>query len=630
MTRAANPSPTDGLSSRRRAGIRQTFAVEAPAPFEKSHLGAETARAKPFKLAGFSVDLSVGDCMGAAASELIAPGTQLGKYRVIHRIAFGGMAEIYLARASGIQGFEKYVVLKRILPQYVANVELTRMFLQEARLAALLDHANIAQVHDIGEEGGVFFFTMEYLHGEDVRRIGKALAEQGKTIPIQHAVHVLIDAAAGVHFAHEKKGADGKSLGIVHRDLSPSNIVVTYAGGVKVVDFGVAKIATDPELSGRYSLKGKLAYMSPEQVSQGAVDRRSDVFSLGIVLYEITTRKRLFKAASEVETLQLVLGAKVTPPSQVVPGYPPELERIVLRALERAPERRYQTARDLQVDLEAFARDQKLEISSATLAEWMEAEFGPKREIWHTLPALADTTPARASAQKEHTAATRKVEHAELAELSPARLGQPNRRRSLVAAAAMLAVLLIGGGAFALLRRSSPEHQTGANPSGTALLVVAENGNVAVERSDNSPQAADSPSASAPAARTQAEPAAPEEAPALRAPSSRHGHATRPPRNPGREDLSSALTKRSAEIRHCFADRDADEAGSSEISLRFEVGTDGAVKSVAVQPAALAATPLGACLVKVGRSTTFGPQAAPIAFRIPVSVQLRRQAERER
>jgi serine/threonine-protein kinase len=119
----------------------------------------------------------------AAATELIGPGTQLGKYRVIHRIAFGGMAEIYLARASGIQGFEKYVVLKRILPQYAANVELTRMFLQEARLAAMLDHANIAQVHDIGEEGGIFFFTMEYLHGEDVRRIGKALAERGTTIP---------------------------------------------------------------------------------------------------------------------------------------------------------------------------------------------------------------------------------------------------------------------------------------------------------------------------------------------------------------------------------------------------------------------------------------------------------------
>jgi len=567
----------------------------------------------------------------AAATELIAPGTQLGKYRVIHRIAFGGMAEIYLARASGIQGFEKYVVLKRILPQYAANVELTRMFLQEARLAAMLDHANIAQVHDIGEEGGIFFFTMEYLHGEDVRRIGKALAERGKIIPVEHAVHILIDAAAGVHFAHERKGADGSSLGIVHRDLSPSNIVVTYAGGVKVVDFGVAKIATDPEMSGRYSLKGKLAYMSPEQVAQKPVDRRSDVFALGIVLYEISTKKRLFKAANEVETLQAVLEGNITPPSAVVPGYPPALERIVMRALERDPAKRYQTARDFQLDLELFARDQKLEISSAALAEWMEAQFGPKREIWHTLPALADTTPARADRHKEHTAATRRVDHAEL---SPALVKRPRARRTaLVTAGAMLAVLLIGGGAYAFLHRSTRAEsmQAGAGSNASPVLVVAENGNVAIERSDAPAVAGNPPAVSPIAAATPIEPVVPAEEPAVaRGHGARHGHAARVPRNAAQPDLSSPLTKRAAEIRRCFGDRDADEAGSGEISLRFEVGADGIVKSVAVQPAALASTPLGACLVKIGRTTSFGPQAAPIAFRIPVSVQLRRQGEHGR
>jgi len=323
------------------------------------------------------------------------------------------MAEIYLARASGIQGFEKYVVLKRILPQFAANHELIRMFLQEAKLAAILDHANIAQVHDIGEQDGVFFFTMEYLHGEDARRIMKEIGARGEMIPLEHAVHIVIDAAAGVHFAHEKKGPDDVPLGIVHRDLSPSNIVVTFAGGVKVVDFGVAKIAADAELSGRYSLKGKLAYMSPEQVAQGRVDRRSDVFALGIVLYELTTGKRLFKGGNEVETMRLVLDAKVAKPSEVIPAYPPELERIVMRALERSAERRYQTARDLQFDLEAFARDQKLQISSAALAEWMEAAFGPKREIWHLLPGDATAqTPAKPS--DEPTAATRKVSHEEL------------------------------------------------------------------------------------------------------------------------------------------------------------------------------------------------------------------------
>ena len=556
----------------------------------------------------------------AAASELIAPGSQLGKYRVIHRIAFGGMAEIYLARASGIQGFEKYVVLKRILPQFAANHELIRMFLQEAKLAAILDHANIAQVHDIGEQDGVFFFTMEYLHGEDARRMMKEMKARGERIPLEHAVHVVIDAAAGVHFAHEKKGPDGTPLGIVHRDLSPSNIVVTFAGGVKVVDFGVAKIAADAELSGRYSLKGKLAYMSPEQVAQGSVDRRSDVFALGIVLYELTTGKRLFKGGNEVETMRLVLDANVAKPSEVIPAYPPDLERIVLRALERSPERRYQSARDLQFDLEAFARDQKLQISSAALAEWMEAAFGPKREIWHLLPTDANTqTPANPS---ELTAATRKVTHEALHELGPnLRPRARSRRVMLIAAAALLLIPLIAGGTVALRRSAdsaAPSH-IGAGGGG-AVFVVSENGNVAVESGAARPTGA----AAAPAPATAP---VPEPAPVPAAsPVSPASHGKRSHRAAGNEDLSSAVAKQSGDIRRCFAALEVDEASLGEISMRFEIGVGGAVKSVAVLPAAVGASPLGTCLAKVGRNTRFAPQAKSIAFRIPLTVQLRHQA----
>jgi serine/threonine protein kinase len=566
--------------------------------------------------------------MGAAATELIAPGTKLGKYRVIHRIAFGGMAEIYLARASGIQGFEKYVVLKRILPQFAANHELIRLFLQEARLAAILDHANIAQVHDIGEEGGVFFFTMEYLHGEDARRIMKALAERGDGIPLEHAIHIVIDAAAGLHFAHEKQGSDGRPLGIVHRDLSPSNIVVTYAGGVKVVDFGVAKIATDPELSGRYSLKGKLSYMSPEQISQGTVDRRSDVFALGIVLYELTVRKRLFKASNEIETMRFVLDANVPKPSTVVPDYPPDLERIVMRALEHSPDRRYQSARDLQFDLEEFARDQKLQISSAALAEWMEGTFGPKREIWHDLPSLSAAAVTPQPPPGDNTGATRKVSPAELAGapgMADARPRQRARRSLLVTASAMLVVLLVGGGAFALRHRSAHEQLSlpGGGAGGGALLVVAENGVVAIE--GNAPPPAPPP----PPAPAQVDAPAVERAhPASPASLPRRARAARSPAAAGPDALSSVVAGRAGDIRRCFAELDTDDKSPGEISLRFDVGTDGAVRSLTVLPPAVGATPLGACLVKVGRSTAFAPQAAPITFRIPLTVQLRRHGER--
>jgi tRNA A-37 threonylcarbamoyl transferase component Bud32 len=546
---------------------------------------------------------------------------------VIHRIAFGGMAEIYLALASGIQGFEKYVVLKRILPQYATNPDLVRMFLQEARLAALLDHANIAQVHDIGEESGAFFFTMEYLHGEDVRRIAKQLGQRGDPIPLEHAVHIVIDAAAGLHFAHERKGPDGASLGIVHRDLSPSNIVVTYAGGVKVVDFGVAKIAANPELSGRYSLKGKLAYMSPEQIAQGPVDRRSDVYTLGIVLYELTTRSRLFKAANDVETMQLALEAKVAHPSTIVPDYPPELARIVLRALARSPEKRYQTARDLQIDLEGFARDQKLEISSAALAEWLEGTFGPKREIWHILPGLAGQADGLdALAAGENTAATRKVSEKDLAKLPPdlleaVRPGRARPRAAIAAVTLSLLVLLIGGGAFAWRHRSAPDPSPrhAAESAGGQVLVVAENGSVAIEQGGvpAAPGASAQAVGSLPPERV---PAAPETPPRTRA---RGGRPARAPA--GSDPLSSAVAKRAADIQRCFTELGAETRPSGEVALRFEVGVDGSVKSIVVLPPAIGSTPLGACLVKVGRGTTFAPQPEPITFRIPLTVQMRRQ-----
>jgi hypothetical protein len=451
----------------------------------------------------------------------------------------------------------------------------------------------------------------------------KKLAERGDRMPLEHALHIVIDAAAGLHFAHEKKGPDGVSLGIVHRDLSPSNIVVTYAGGVKVVDFGVAKIATDPELSGRQSLKGKLAYMSPEQVTQAAVDRRSDVFALGIVLYELTVGRRLFKGAGDVETLRAVLDVKVTRPVDVVPDYPPELERIVMKALERWPERRYQSARDLQLDLEAFARNQKLEISSAALAEWMEASFGPKREIWHTLPLPpSDSNDPSGASSREKTGATKKVEHAELAALRPRAPAGSSARRVLTASAvAMLAVLLIGGGALAWRHHSDREQsaQGAARAGNDTVLLVAENGSVAIE--PRAPAAAAAPAARPPIVEPLAAPA-----PAV-APAARRVHAARAPRASGPELLSSAVAGRSAELSRCFTDSGAPAADAGEISLRFEVGVDGLAKSVAVQPASVASTALGACLVKVGRETRFGPQPAAITFRIPVTVQTRRRAE---
>jgi serine/threonine protein kinase len=554
---------------------------------------------------------------------LIAPGVRIGKYEIVHRIACGGMAEIYLARASGIHGFEKYVVLKRILPQYAANAEFVRMFLKEARVAASLDHANIAHVHDIGEIGGSTFFTMEYLHGEDLRHVVRHLDGSGGRLPLEHALEIVIGAASGLHFAHERRGGDGRSLGIVHRDISPANIVVTYDGGVKLVDFGIAKLATDPELSQRYALKGKLAYMSPEQLHNQPVDRRCDVYALGIVLYEITTHTRLFKGSSDALTLKAAVDGIIAPPSRVVEGYPPALERIVLRALARSREARYQTARELQVDLEEFVHEQRLRLSPAALAEWMEQTFGPKVELWHSPP------PAT-GAVRDGTAATKVIPRADVdpvprpigvAGSVPVELSAPvgKRRRSIgaLAAFAFLAVA-VGAGGLWLARGGLGADAKPTGVSGPVLL-VAEQGHVAVEHAPAPPSTPPTAPEAAATAPTAAAAPAPIAAPAPLPRARRTADSGGPARG---ASFSSTFARREGEIRRCFVEHPAGTPAQSEISLRFDVGRDGHVSSLAVLPPAVGASPLGACLSAVGKSTVFAKQAAPLTFRIPLTVHL--------
>src|SRR5690606_29379467 len=198
-----------------------------------------------------------------AVSGVGLPGSLLGKYQLLRRLATGGMAELFLARAKAIHGFEKLVVLKRILPQHAENDDFIRMFLAEARLAATLHHPNIVQVYDIGGEEGSYFFTMEFVQGVDLRKLVRAARKKNKALPLEHILHVIMGMAAGLNHAHEKVGLDGKPLGIVHRDVSPSNVLVTFEGGVKIVDFGIAKAASAQVATIAGTLKGKIPYMSP-------------------------------------------------------------------------------------------------------------------------------------------------------------------------------------------------------------------------------------------------------------------------------------------------------------------------------------------------------------------------------
>jgi eukaryotic-like serine/threonine-protein kinase len=308
---------------------------------------------------------------------------QLGRYQILKQLATGDVADVLLARATGMEGFARHVVIKCIRPELATEQRLVESFLEEARIAAALHHQNVVQVHDIGEQEGRYFFAMEYVHGEEVRQLIAKVRERGEQVPLGHVIAVITATAAGLHHAHEQRNAAGEPLGLVHRDVCPANILLGYDGSVKLVDFGMARAALRSEKTASGSLKGKASYMSPEQCMGKLVDRRTDTFALGIVLYELATAQRLFKAANEFLTMSAIVEGSVPPPSTFRPDLPPALDEIVLRALAREPESRYQTAEDLRAALERFAIEHELRASNKALADYLTALFGNRLEPWH-------------------------------------------------------------------------------------------------------------------------------------------------------------------------------------------------------------------------------------------------------
>jgi serine/threonine protein kinase len=254
---------------------------------------------------------------------------RFGPYLLLERVATGGMAEVFKAKKAGAGDF---VAIKRILPAIAQDPTFVEMFLDEARIAKELHHPNIARILDMGQVGRSPYLVMEYVYGRDLRAVLQRVRERGERVPAPMACHVMSKVCEGLHHAHDKRDAQGEPLELVHRDVSPQNILVSTAGHVKLIDFGVAKAATKASKTHSGMLKGKLGYMSPEQVRGLPLDRRSDIFAAGIVLYELLTGERLFVGSTDFSTLERIRNVDIQPPSEVAADVPPELERIVLRA----------------------------------------------------------------------------------------------------------------------------------------------------------------------------------------------------------------------------------------------------------------------------------------------------------
>ena len=275
------------------------------------------------------------------------------RYRVIEKLASGGMAEVFRAESAGLEGFKKQVAIKRVLPHLSEKKKFISMFLDEARLSAHLSHSNVAQVFDIGVGDNAFFIVMEYVDGADLKAVIETLRNAGREFPLEEACFIALKICEGLAYAHELKDPKGRHLNIVHRDVSPPNVLISKYGEVKIVDFGLAKASSQLEKSEPGIIKGKFSYLSPEAAQGLEVDHRTDIFAVGIILWEMLAGRRLFLGESDYQTVKLVQQAKVPPLSQYR-NVPPELEAIIMRALARDPNERYQTARELARALNGF------------------------------------------------------------------------------------------------------------------------------------------------------------------------------------------------------------------------------------------------------------------------------------
>lgn len=423
------------------------------------------------------------------------------------------MAELFKSKKIGIEGFERVLAIKRILPHLSSDEEFIDMFIAEAKLVARLSHKNITQVYDFGKIGQNYFIAMEYIRGKDLRGILKRCGEKNIKFPIPLAVFIAKEVASGLSYAHRQKDSTGKNLSIIHRDVSPQNILISYEGDVKVVDFGIAKAGSQSKTT-TGMLKGKLSYMSPEQAWGKTIDHRSDIFALGIVLYEMLTGERLFKGESEINTLEKVRAAQIDPlPSSITADMPAELEAKLLKALAREVIERYQNASDLEADLGSILFELLRTDPALSLRQFMHSLFKAEIDAEHKSEIEEETI----SVQLEQETSAEDIKSAEAqksktpvktrpSELKSFRVQEPAKKnvyKYVIAASAAVVAIVIAGFMFWPGTSSQPPTaapaatmqpvaapQPGAEEQTNAIQMPAPLDGNKIEQNTSSPQTA--------------------------------------------------------------------------------------------------------------------------------------------
>jgi serine/threonine protein kinase len=319
-----------------------------------------------------------------------SPQHQQQRYRVIEKLASGGMAEVFRAESAGLEGFKKQVAIKRVLPHLSEKKKFISMFLDEARLSAHLSHSNCVQVFDIGVGDNAYFIVMEYVDGADLKAVLEVLKKQGRQLAVEEAAFIALKACEGLCYAHELTDSEGRPFGVVHRDVSPPNVLMTKYGEIKIVDFGLAKASSQLEKSEPGIIKGKFSYLSPEAALGKEVDHRTDIFAVGILLWEMLAGQRLFVGESDFATVKLVQQAQVPSLSRVNPNVPPELDQIVAKALARDPAQRIQSSRDFATSLTDFLYHFGKPVGSFRIAILVQSAIKDRQRVRPPQPSIID------------------------------------------------------------------------------------------------------------------------------------------------------------------------------------------------------------------------------------------------
>lgn len=536
--------------------------------------------------------------------------TVLNRYRVVARLAAGGMGVVYLARVEGAAGFAKPVVVKRVLPEHTANENMARLFIREAKILANLQHPNIVGVTDFGEENGAYIMVLDYVRAYHLGLWLHYRVARGEKIPAAGAIHIMTKVLDALEYAHTLTLPDGTPLDVIHSDISPSNILVDTDGQVKLLDFGIARMRGESTKSTEVaSIRGKLAYLPVEALDGSAPRVATDIYACGVTLYELLAGQNPFSADDDTLTVARVVSQTPPPISTIRPEVPPELDAILARALSKDREVRFKSARDFARELRRIQPlpEGEAAASLAVLAKQDYVAMPAMQELgaiplseledaWRNPPASVRVIPARSPSQLE-LAPTLAPDMT-----APTQAVPVAQKRSLaMLSIAVAGVMLVAGGIIAalvvFLRRPAPdeepklilvEHNATASP---AVVPVTEPG----------------PASTPPSS----EPARPATSAA--------------PRPTGKQvdPITAAFAKQQPAVEACFRDQASDVKGTPEIAIKFAVDKDGNVTHADMTPAELASAPAGQCVLGVAKQTHFPAQSAPINFTIPLRARAR-------